>query len=276
MLSYQHTYHAGNAADVHKHLALVCLLQHLRQKESPFTYIDTHAGRGLYDLQSEEALKTGEAQSGIHLLLETMPGDKCLQTYRDAIMAFNSPDSVIRFYPGSAALAQHFMREQDRAILMEAHPQEIAALRVNLGRDKRFALHQRDAYEGLPALVPPAIKRGLVLIDPSYEEKQEYERLAGLLQKACRRWSNAVYMLWYPLLREARHEHLLRRLGAAGYSKTLHSEFVLDPEGDGMFGSGLFILNPPWLFGEQFSAAMAEVQKRLAVTQGATHQLLAD
>jgi 23S rRNA (adenine2030-N6)-methyltransferase len=276
MLSYQHSYHAGNAADVHKHLALVCLLQQLRQKEAPFCYIDTHAGRGLYDLHSEEALKTGEAQSGVHLLLTNSSGNLCIQSYRDAIMSFNCTGNTLQFYPGSAALAQHFLREQDRAILMEAHPQEYAALRRNLGRDKHFALHQRDAYEGLPALVPPAIKRGLVLLDPSYENKQEFEGITQLIEKAARRWSNAIYMLWYPLLKEARHKHLLRRLQAAGYSKTLRSEFIWDSQATGMHGSGLFVINTPWQFGEQFSVAMTEVQTLLAGGQEAGHHLQAD
>lgn len=276
MLSYQHSYHAGNAADVHKHLALVCLLQQLRQKETPFCYIDTHAGRGLYDLHSEEALKTGEAQSGIRLLLTNSPGNPYIQSYRDAIMSFNGNENTLQFYPGSAALAQYFLRDQDRAILMEAHPQEYAALRKNLGRDKRFALHQRDSYEGLPALVPPAIKRGLVLIDPSYENKQEFEGITQLIEKAARRWSNAIYLLWYPLLKEARHEHLLRRLQAAGYSKTLRSEFIWDSQATGMYGSGLFVINTPWQFGEQFSVAMTEVQTLLAGGQKAGHHLQTD
>lgn len=276
MLSYQHSYHAGNAADVHKHLAFVCLMQHLHQKESPFCYLDTHAGRGLYDLHSAEARKTGEAQGGISLLFENPSSDKYVQIYRDAIMSFNRPENILRFYPGSAALAQYFLREQDRAILMEAHPQEYAALRQNLGRDKRFAIHQRDAYEGLPALVPPAIKRGLVLIDPSYEDKQDYEKIAGLIQKTCKRWGNPIYMLWYPLLKEARHEHLLRRLQAAGYSKTLKSEFIWDPQASGMFGSGLFIINTPWQFAEQFIATMAKVQMLLASPWGAGHCLQTD
>jgi 23S rRNA (adenine2030-N6)-methyltransferase len=180
MLSYQHVYHAGNPADVHKHLALVMLLRRLRQKEEPFSFIDTHAGRGLYDLESAEARKTREAETGVLRLALTDDAPDSVRDYLSLLSARNR-QGPIRFYPGSAAIAHAMLRDEDRAILLELHPQEAAALRQFVRLDRRFSLHVRDCYEALPALLPPPIRRGLVLIDPSYEMKGEYEDIVRQL-----------------------------------------------------------------------------------------------
>lgn len=205
MLSYQHGYHAGNAADVHKHIALVLLLARLQQKAAPLCYVDTHAGRGIYDLTSPEAQKTREAESGILRLARAVAADSAptsmrastsssdstsssastsssvsdsvpasvppaVSEYLKLVRSFNV-GSTLRHYPGSAALARAGLRDGDRAILLERHPQEVAALKRALARDGRISVHARDCYEGLPALLPPPIRRGLVLVDPSYEIK---------------------------------------------------------------------------------------------------------
>ncbi len=273
MLSYQHSYHAGNCADVHKHLALVCLLQQLQLKETPFCYVDAHAACGLYDLQSEAALKTREAEQGISQFEGGQVKNAQFRAYLEAIAHYNGGEGGIRCYPGSAALAQVFLRQQDRAILLEQHPQAVVSLKRNLGKDRRLAIHHRDSYEGLPALLPPDIRRGMVLLDPSYEVKQEYGQIFELLQKAWKRWGNAIFVLWFPLLREGRHTHLLKKLNAAAFGKTLYSEFVWDTQTDGMGGSGLFIINSPWYFAEQFTAAMQEVLEVLGKQPGAGHRL---
>jgi 23S rRNA (adenine2030-N6)-methyltransferase len=273
MLSYQHSYHAGNCADVHKHLALVCLLQQLQLKETHFCYVDAHAASGVYDLLSEAALKTGEAKQGISQFEGRHVKDVQLRAYMEAIAYFNGNGAGIRSYPGSAALAQVFLRQQDRAILLEQHPQEVADLKRNLGKDSRLAIHHRDSYEGLPALLPPAIRRGMVLLDPSYEVKQEYEQIFVLLQKAWKRWGNAIFVLWFPLLGEGRHIRLLQKIKAAAFAKTVYSEFVWDTQADGMGGSGLVIINSPWHFAEQFVLAMQEVLEVLGKKPRATHRL---
>ena len=258
MLSYQHAYHAGNPADVHKHLALAMLLGRLRQKEKPFSFIDANAGRGLYDLESAEARKTREAESGVLRLSLRDDAPAPVRDYLSLVSAFN-PQGPIRFYPGSAAIALTMLRKDDRAILFELHPQEAAALRRFIAADSRAGLHVRDCYEGLPALLPPPIRRGLVLIDPSYEQKGEYESIGRLLGRALRRWANGIYLLWYPLLPEARHLALLREVESLSAPEMLICEFSFSARADGLQGSGLVIVNAPWQFGRELAGAMQHI-----------------
>jgi 23S rRNA (adenine2030-N6)-methyltransferase len=255
VLSYQHAYHAGNAADCHKHLALVMLLRRLQQKATPLCYVDSHAGGGVYDLKSTEARKTRDAEHGILRLAAAADPPAAVRDYLALVAEFNS-DGGMRRYPGSAALAQALLREQDRAILLELHPQEFAALKVAIGRDRRVSLHERDCYEGLPALLPPPMRRGLVLIDPSYEIKDEYEDSVRLLGEALRRFATGVFMLWYPLLPDARHARLHRALADLAPPKTLISEFRFLEVAVGLQGSGLAIVNTPWQFEEELARAM--------------------
>lgn len=246
MLSYQHIYHAGNFADVHKHSALCLVLDYLCQKPKPFAYLETHAGRGLYDLQCSEAQKTNEAKGGIWGVdVDNAPAET--QRYFDSIVACN-PRGGRRFYPGSPQLALLNSREEDRLMLIEKHPQEFQALSEIFAHQPRAALHKRDAIEALVALVPPPEKRGLVLIDPSYEIKSEYTDIAEGLERAYRKWPTGVYMIWYPLLPVAGHQRLLKALKRSGITRILTSEISLHPpQGlSGMHGSGLAIINPPW------------------------------
>lgn len=258
MLSYQHTYHAGNLADVHKHLALVMLLGRLKQKEKPFSFVDTNAGRGLYDLESADAQKTREAETGVLRLAPSDDAPDAVREYLSLVSAINQ-SGPIRFYPGSAAIARAMLRDDDRGILFELHPQEAAALRQFIASDARFSLHVRDCYEALPALLPPRIRRGLVLIDPSYEMKREYEDIVRLLGRALSRWANGIYLLWYPLLAEARNRVLRRQVEKLAAPNTLVSEYVFSPRGDGLRGSGLVIVNAPWQFDKELARAMQYV-----------------
>jgi len=255
MLSYQHSYHAGNFADVHKHIGLVLLLRCLQQKVAPLCYVDCHAGRGIYDLQGEQARKSREADAGILRLASAEGSTDAVRDYLDLVLTFNR-NAALHCYPGSAALAQAVLRPQDRAILLELHPQEYPALRQFIGTDTRLSLHARDCYEGLPALLPPTIKRGLVLIDPSYEVKSEFEDIVSLLGKALGRWPNAVYLLWYPLLAAARHEVLLSKLGDRAPAKMLKSELRINANAKGLRGSGLIIINTPWQFEPKLDSAL--------------------
>lgn len=246
MLSYQHIYHAGNFADVHKHSALALALDYLRQKPKPFAYLETHAGRGLYDLQCSEAQKTDEAKGGIWGVdVHNAPAE--VQHYFSAISACN-PKGGRRFYPGSPQIALLTSRSEDRLLLVEKHPQEFLALSDVFAGNSRVALHKRDALEALVALVPPPEKRGLVLIDPSYEIKSEYTDIAEGLERAYRKWPTGIYMIWYPLLPAAGHQRLLKALKRSGITRILTSEISLHPaQGlSGMHGSGLAIINPPW------------------------------
>lgn len=248
MLSYQHVYHAGNFADVHKHALLCLLLEALGQKLTPLCYYETHAGRGLYDLTAPEALKTGEFQQGIVRFLEH-PTPQPLDAYRRTVLAHNP--HALRCYPGSPALALALTREHDQLVLMELHPTEYTALKTTC-KSSRIHLHRRDGFEGLKALTPPRERRGLVLIDPSYEVKDDYRKVVRLLREVHARWRNGVYALWYPLLSAGLHRDLLASLKASGIRKILHSELTVRARGEGvgLYGSGMVIVNPPWPLAE--------------------------
>lgn len=247
MLSYLHSYHAGCRADVHKHQALAALLTHLTHKPKPLTYMETHAGRGLYDLAGPEAMKTGEAKDGIQRLLETRhasaedPYFEVIQTVRERNGA--------SFYPGSPSIAWHLLRNGDALHLMERHPSEHQALKRLMGGAGAH-IHFRDGYEGVLGLSPPTPRRGLVLIDPSYEVKDEYADVAKFIPALHRKWAEAVVLLWYPILAEARHRPMMEALSAAGLPDTEIHEvpFPIAPGRPGMLGSGLFIVNQPYGF----------------------------
>ncbi|MDP5069314.1 MAG: 23S rRNA (adenine(2030)-N(6))-methyltransferase RlmJ [Congregibacter sp.] len=254
MLSYQHEYHAGNFADVHKHVCLRVLFEALLKKDKPFCYIDCHAGAGIYALDSAQARKTAEADAGIHRLWtdRAQRRSPTMTAYLKTVAAFNTNEQL-SVYPGSPALASHWLREQDRALMLELHPQAQRALKENFRNDPRISIHGRDCYEGLPSLLPPVIKRGLVLLDPSYEVKSEYRKVVALCVAAKRRWPNGVFALWYPLLPADYHLGLLHELRESGFESILLSEMTVVPKGvaDGMYGSGLAIVNPPWQMDEQ-------------------------
>ncbi len=235
MLSYQHAYHAGNRADLHKHAVLAALLARLAQKPRPITYLESHAGRGLYDLGSAEARKTGEAADGIARATPEGP-------YAAAIAATRAAHGPAA-YPGSPAIAAALLRPSDRIVLCELHPGEHAALRAAFGG--RAEIHRRDGHEGLPALCPPVPRRGLALIDPSYEVKAEYARAAETALATLARWPEGVVLLWYPILPEGRHAALTERLAGLPGRLIAEAEFRERPP-RGMTGSGLAILNPPF------------------------------
>lgn len=252
MLSYQHGYHAGNFADVHKHAALSLVLNYLRRKPKPFTVFDLYAGRGRYDLQALEAQKTGEAEQGI-LRQWQQPWPELLGDYRHALRALNPQSDTLRWYPGSPLITELLTRDGTDLVLCELHPQEFTALQQNFADHSRVHLHRRDALEAAHALLPPASRRGLVLIDPSYERAGDYDAVAEAVLRGARRWPSGVYMLWYPMLADGRHQKMLRRLCAAGLP-WLRSELRVRPTGMGMSGSGLLLLNPPYLLPDQLRA----------------------
>ncbi len=272
MLSYQHEYHAGNFADVHKHLCLRVLFGSLLRKDKPFCYIDCHAGAGVYDLAGTEARRTFEFRAGIGRLWahRADPGPAALTAYLEAVAALN-PDGSLRHYPGSPALAGQWLRPQDRALLLELHPQAQLALKKNLRRDSRISVHARDCYEGLPALVPPPIRRGLVLLDPSYEVKDEYRQVVALTAAAFKRWGDASYAIWYPLLGAGRHLELLAALRRSAMPDILVTELTVADrdESDGMYGSGMAIVNAPWQTDQALAALLPAVAELLAPGQGA-------
>ncbi|NQV55673.1 MAG: 23S rRNA (adenine(2030)-N(6))-methyltransferase RlmJ [Rhodospirillales bacterium] len=249
MLSYLHSFHAGSRADVHKHRTLAALLIHLTGKPRPITYMETHAGRGLYDLSGPQAEKTGEAKDGIRRLQgdgqgQEQEGDPYLRVV-ETVQERYGPS----FYPGSPWIAQHLLRAGDCLHLMELHPAEYPALK-RLMRGTGAHIHHRDGYEGVLALLPPTPRRGVVLIDPSYEVKGEYTEVAKFIPALYRKWPEAVVLLWYPLLAAGRHMAMIERLSAADLPETENHEtvFAAAEEGEGMLGSGLFLVNKPFGF----------------------------
>lgn len=242
MLSYQHAYHAGNAADVHKHGALAWVLSYLTAKDKPLTYIETHAGRAVYDLAGPEAARTGEAAAGIGALEGRLdPGHPYLRVLART-RALHGPAA----YPGSPLIAALMLRPTDRLHLCELHPAEAAALRVSMVPHGAHVM-QAEGVAAALALMPPTPRRGLCLIDPSWEMKEDYVAVPRALQAMARKWNVGVQMLWYPLLRSGLHLPMVETL-AATFPQGLRHEVRFPParEGHGMRGSGLFIVNPPW------------------------------
>lgn len=242
MLSYQHIYHAGNLADVHKHAALAWMLDYLVQKDKPLSYIETHAGRGLYDLAAPEARKTGEAQAGIARVAGWFGPDHPYTRVREAVRRAHGETA----YPGSPLIAATLLRPMDSLRLADLHPQEAAALDQALTA-LGARVEARDGIEMAMAITPPEPRRGLMLIDPSWEMKQDYDRLPGQIGKIARKWPVGIIALWYPILGDARHRAMVAKLRAA-HPDAHVSEVGFPPAraGHGMVGSGLFVLNPPW------------------------------
>lgn len=242
MLSYQHSYHAGNLADVQKHALLCWTVEYLTRKDKPLSYIETHAGRGLYDLSSPEAVKTGEAAAGIARREARLPAD---HPYRNALAAVRARWGA-QAYPGSPLLALLMLRDGDVAHLAELHPQEHAALVAALG-DFGPHIRQQDGLAMALAVTPPTPRRGLMLIDPAYEVKADYDTVPRTMEAVHRKWNVGVLMLWYPILTSGAHLPMLDRLTAA-FPGALRHEIRFPPARDGhrMVGSGLFVVNPPW------------------------------
>jgi 23S rRNA (adenine2030-N6)-methyltransferase len=250
MLSYQHLYHAGNLADVHKHAALAWVLDYLTRKDKPVTYIETHAGRGVYDLSCEASVKTGEAAAGIALAEGWFPPD---HPYRQRLAETRAAYGASA-YPGSPLIAALGLRETDTIHLAELHPQEVAALRA-VARDWGAHVHQTDGFALALALAPPTPRRGLMLIDPSYEVKADYQAIPRHLSAIHRKWNVGMLILWYPILRGAAQGPMCAALARA-FPDALRHELRFPParEGHRMEGSGLFVVNPPYGLAEELAA----------------------
>ena len=255
MLSYQHAYHAGGPADVHKHIVLAELLARLTAKPRGLSYVETHAGRGLYDLAGPETARTGEAAAGIARLTPdpATPFGRALAATRAAA----GPTA----YPGSPRLARALLRPQDRLTLMELHPAEHAALVASM-RGDGVAIHRRDGFEGVLALAPFQPRRGLVLVDPSYEVKSDYEATAAFVRRLVARWPEAAVLVWYPLLPAGRHADL--RDGLRALPAAFDEAAFADPPPRGMTGSGLALVNAPHGGEAAFAAARAQGRGVLA------------
>jgi 23S rRNA (adenine2030-N6)-methyltransferase len=284
MLSYQHEYHCGNHGDVLKHAVLALVLEALKRKEAPFRVLDANAGSGLYDLTGPAARRTGEFRGGIGRVLERVRAEPpppavaaALAPYLAAIRAVNATrgeaDALV-LYPGSPAIARHGLRSGDHLELLELHPGALDALRANLGRnpfggggrDRQVHIHGRDAREGLPALLPPPERRGLVLLDPSYEVKDEFRKTRQLLAACHARFPTGIYLVWYPLLAHAEARRFVPSVAGSGLRKIWQAELQVEGnDHDGLRGSGMLVVNPPWGMEESLGALMPWLWETLSV-----------
>ena len=261
-MNYRHSFHAGNSADVVKHSLLIALVQALQQKEGGLTLIDTHAGCGLYDLGGEQAQRTGEAAHGV---LRVFAGsDPLLDDYRAAVQAVNVGGEP-RLYPGSPLVLAQRLRPQDALILNEKHPEDAAALRRAM-RGTPAAVHERDAYELWLALLPTRTARGVVVVDPPYEQTDERARVTATLAAAHRKWAHGVTVIWYPLKDRATHQRWKADLRQLGIPKFLSVEhWLYDVDMPGIYnGAGLFIVNPPYAFTQALPPLLAALRSALA------------
>lgn len=247
MLSYQHAYHAGNPADVHKHALLAAMLGYMTAKDKPLTYVETHAGRGLYRLDAPEAIKTGEAAAGVGRMERLFPADHPYLRALEHVRTLHGATA----YPGSPLLAALALRPGDAMHLAELHPQEHAALDFLMARFGARVV-KADGLGMALSLAPPTPRRGLLLIDPSWEVKEDYATIPRVIGALHRKWNVGVIALWYPILTDARHTAMLDALSAA-HPDALRHEVAFPPvrEGHRMVGSGLFVVNPPFGLGEE-------------------------
>ncbi len=253
MLSYRHAFHAGNHADVLKHFVELLLLRYLAQKDKPFWYIDTHAGAGCYALDSGYAAKNAEFESGIARLWQRDDLPQPLAEYVELVKRLN-PDGQLKLYPGSPLVALELLREQDRMRLFELHPTDSEILQQNFaGHDAQALVQRADGFGALKALLPPPPRRALVLIDPPYEDKQDYKRVVTALQEGLKRFANGVYAVWYPQLQRNEARQLPEQLKKLPVKSWLHVALSVQApaeDGFGMYGSGMFVINPPWTLHE--------------------------
>lgn len=259
-MNYRHIFHAGNICDVAKHAVLGILISHLREKNKAFCVLDTHAGIGLYDLQETRAQKTNEARDGVYKLLNAppLPG---LEDYYQLLKKLNAGESF-RYYPGSPLLTQNMLRSQDRLIACELHKEDFKALQNFVPQAQ---LHYKDGYDALRAFLPPEEKRGLVLIDPPYEEVNEFERLTSSVIEAYERWPQGIFMIWYPIKERPAIWRFHEALVASGIKKQLCAEFIYQQEvrGDRLNGGGHIIINPPWKLDEKLQALFPQLHQAM-------------
>jgi 23S rRNA (adenine2030-N6)-methyltransferase len=262
-MNYRHIFHAGNFADVFKHVVLSLLLKSLQRKDTPFCYLDTHAGAGRYDLNSEAAQKTGEYREGIWRLWDMNPLPE-LAEYLAAVRAVNA-DGTLRSYPGSPMIARFFLRPQDRMVLLELQADECTLLQARFAGDRQVVVQRLNGYVGLKAYLPPKERRGLVLIDPPYESDNEYEQVVAGLRVAHERWASGIYIVWYPIKNRPPVARLHRAVIATGIRKILLLELCPYPDDTvlRLNGCGMIVVNPPWMLEEALQALLPKLLELL-------------
>lgn len=268
-MNYRHAFHAGNHADVLKHLALARMIALLSRKDAPFAYLDSHAGVGLYDLAGDQASRTGEWEEGIGRLWGRDDLPAPLVDYLGTVAALN-PSGALRYYPGSPEVARRLMRPHDRLVLNEMHPEDGQALKENMAGDRRVTVRLGDGWHLPRALLPAAEKRALMLIDPPFEQADDLERCVTALKEAIGRMRQTVVAIWYPIKDERQLKRFYQGLSASGAPKLLRAELMVHPTDNsiGLNGSGLAIANPPWGLEEELREVLPWLADELAQSQG--------
>ena len=265
MLSYRHSFHAGNHADVLKHIVLMLILENLKLKDKGFYYLDTHAGVGRYQLSSDEAEKTGEYKEGIGRLWERTDLPQEISHYVDLIKNLNFGAKALRYYAGSPLIAAQLLRPQDRALLTELHPRDFPLLRNNFKEFKNVSVKCDNGFQQLKATLPPKERRGLVLIDPPYELKEDYDLVVKAAEEGYKRFATGTYAIWYPVVLRQQTKRIFKGLQASGIRKILKIEIAVRPDSDqrGMTASGMAVINPPWTLENQMKAILPYLVKTL-------------
>lgn len=293
-MQYHHIYHAGNFADVFKHCTLILLVQTLLHKDKPFIFLDTHAGIGLYNLNSEEAQKNHEYQNGIAKLYNNSPFLKnthantkktdssippVIIDYLKIINFYNTNkninntknfSNILNFYPGSPLFVRALMRASDRMLLAELHPKDIQELKKIFVSDKQTAVHHMDGYQSIKAFLPPKSGRGLILMDPAFEDQNEFEKIITALKIAEKRFINGIYAIWYPIKDNLPIEKFYRELKYLNFKNILIKEFMIqktDPENTHLNKCGIIIINPPWKFEEQLTSVLSYLKDKLTLKE---------
>lgn len=267
MLSYRHMYHAGNAADVFKHALLSRLLIALSSKDKPYFYLDTHAGIGLYDLTHSWAQKAREYENGIGRLWAAKDVPQAFEPYLAIVRALN-PDGQLRYYPGSPFIAKRLVRPIDRMALVELNKVDHEELQAVFSREKHVAVQLMDAYQALKAYVPPAERRGLALIDSSFDRARELDRVLKALKDAHARWATGMYAIWYPLMEPAAMRDFLASTERSGIRKVLRLEMVVRERDESAIipGCGMLVVNPPWQFDREAKPMVEWLARTLLVS----------
>jgi 23S rRNA (adenine2030-N6)-methyltransferase len=264
-MNYRHAFHAGNHTEVFKHAALIFVLEHLLGKPQPFAVLDTHASTGVYDLTSEPAQKTKEYELGAAKIFGADLASA--RPYVELLSAMNPAD--LATYPGSPEIIRRFLREQDRLIACELHPADFEQLKARYRGDPRIAVHHRDGYEAIGAFTPPPERRGLVFIDPPFEEKDEAQTLARAMANGLGKWPSGIFFAWYPIKDGQIGETLSLAAVSAGFPKTLQAEFLpYAQDGLTLAGGGIMVCNAPWRLDEKLSALCQDLSARLGDGRG--------
>lgn len=269
LLSYRHSFHAGNHADVIKHIVQSLILDALKQKDKPFVYHDTHSGVGRYDLTHEWSEKTGEYKQGIARVWQQQPIPAALESYLDAVKALNNGDTL-RYYPGSPRVARAQLRRQDRMVLTELHPSDYPLLEQEFHRDRQVSIFKEDGFKRLKASLPPKERRGLVLIDPPYELAKEYRDVVQAIYQSYKRWATGIYAIWYPVVNRCDIEDMIEGLQGLGIRKILQIELGVAPDNNerGMTASGMIVINPPWKLESQMNEILPFLKQAIAPATG--------